>query len=325
MFVGRTDGNGRSNTSGFRHGFFETTSLNFPGESLVNKNPSMINPSLASAPKRAHFGLAGPLALVAFCCWTSAAQAVQYDFLSVSGNWPQTGNAAATTFSSNNLNGTITVSHFFSSPAAVGYADNDNALIYPSDFSSLFPGTGQVQGHLAMTVYGDPNGLPPGGNINTSQVIFNLTTYTGSLPDLIFGIWNTTTEVGSPVYNVQLRDSSNAIVSPSGMSVYGNADNTGFGQVLGLHKMLFTPSTGDISFSNAILNASGIHTDAMFLKGIPLGTKEIIVTANLPPLNTIGDGVGYYFVEQVVPIPAAAWLFGSALGLIGFARRRTAA
>lgn len=266
--------------------------------------------------------IVGSVCLPLWIIGSMPAQAAQYDFLSVSGNWPQTGNAAATTFSSNNLNGAITVSHIFSSPAAVGYADNDNALIFPSDFTSLFPGTGQVQGHLAMTVYGNPNGLPPGGNINTSQVIFNLTAYTGNLPDLMFGIWNTTTEVGSPVYNLQLRNASNVIVSPSTLAVYGNADNTGSGGVLGLHQMLFTPSSGDISFSNAILNASGVHTDAMFLNGIPLGTKEIIVTANLPPLNTIGDGVGYYFAEQVVPVPPAVWLFGSALGLMGVLRRK---
>jgi hypothetical protein len=296
----------------------------FLGESLMNTNLSMICPSVATATKRFPFGLAGPFALAILCCWSSATQAALYDFLSVSGNWPQTGNAAATTFSSNNLNGVVTVSHIFSSPAAVGYADNDNALIFPSDFTSLFPGTGQVQGHLAMTVYGDPNGLPPGGNINTSQVIFNLTAYTGNLPDLMFGIWNTTTEVGSPVYNIQLRDASNVIVAPSTLTVYGNADNTGSGQVLGYHQMLFTPSSGDISFSNAVLNASGVHTDAMFLNGIPLGTKEIIVTANLPPLNTIGDGVGYYLAEQVIPVPPAVWLFGSALGVMGWMRRKAA-
>lgn len=32
--------------------------------------------------------------------------------------------------------------------------------------------------------------------------------------------------------------------------------------------------------------------------------------------DTVGDG------EQVVPVPAAAWLFGSAIGLLGLARRR---
>lgn len=152
--------------------------------------------------------------------WTTAAQASQYDFLSVSGN-NLMGNAASTTFTSNNKNGVITVSHIFSSPAAVGYADNDNKLIFPSQFSILFPGTGQVQGHLAMTVYGDPNSPIPGGNIYTSQVIFDLTGYKANLSNLKFGIWNTTDEVALPAYNVQMLDVNSKLVS-GGLSVFGN-------------------------------------------------------------------------------------------------------
>ena len=38
----------------------------------------------------------------------------------------------------------------------------------------------------------------------------------------------------------------------------------------------------------------------------------------------IGDGAGETMTFQVVPVPAAAWLFGSALGLLGWVRRRSA-
>jgi hypothetical protein len=253
----------------------------------------------------------------------SASRATQYDFLSVSGNWPLTGNAASTTFTSNYSNGTIGVSHVFSSPAAVGYADNDNALIYPSQFTILFPGTGQVQGHLAMTVYGDPNSPLPGGNINTSQVIFDLTTYTGVLPNLVFGIWNTTDEVALPAYNIQLLDASNTIVPPTTFNLIGNQDNQA--QVTGKHMMQLNTLTGDIT-APTLLGGS-THTDAMFFDGIPLGTKQIIVTANLPPLNLIGDGVGYYFAE-VVPEPSSFVLCGLgllALGMYGMRRKRLSA
>ncbi len=42
--------------------------------------------------------------------------------------------------------------------------------------------------------------------------------------------------------------------------------------------------------------------------------------------STAGNTVaGYNFTFNVVPVPAAVWLFGSALGLMGLARRRTAA
>jgi len=257
----------------------------------------------------------GLLVLTIVCVWTSEVRAAQYDFLSVSGN-NVPGNAASTTFSSNYLNGNIAVSHFFSAPAAVGYADNDNALIFPSQFTTLFPGTGQVQGHLAMTVYGDPGN--PGGNIYTSQVVFTLTGYTGYLPDLAFGLWNTTDEVALPAYNIQLLDASNTIVPPTTFSLIGNQDNQT--QVAGKHQMQLNTITGDIT-APTLINAGGTHTDAMFFKGIPIGTKQIIVTANLPPLNTIGDGVGYYFAE-IVPEPSSFVLLGIGLALGGVMRYR---
>jgi hypothetical protein len=245
--------------------------------------------------------------------------ATPYTFMSVSGtNVPGNGTAVST-FTSGLGNGTITVDHNSTTPNSLGNwgaQDNINSAIIPSKFATLFPGSGNVQGHLAQSMYGDPN--PPVGSPpipNTTTVTFDLTTYTGSLPTLAFGIWNTTTEVGQPVYNVQLMNASNAIVSPSMVNILGNDDNTGSAGVLGLHQMIFTPSSGNITFSNAILNNSGIHTDALFFDGIPAGFKEIIVTATLPALNNLGDGVGYYFAET--PEPSAFVLAG--LGLLGLA------
>jgi hypothetical protein len=306
-------------------GFDESISASFYsiaslfGETLMTTTPSCC--SVVSATTGSAVRRPGLLVLAVLCFWTTTAEAVQYDFLSVSGNWPLTGNAASTTFSSNYSNGTIGVSHIFSSPAAVGYADNDNALIYPSQFTTLFPGTGQVQGHLAMTVYGDANNPMPGGNINTSQVIFDLTAYTGFLPDLAFGIWNTTDEVALPAYNIQLLDSSNTIVPPTTFQLIGNQDNQG--QVAGRHMMQLNTLTGDIT-APTLINAGGTHTDAMFFDGIPVGTKLIVVTAQLPPLNTIGDGVGYYFAEPV-PEPSSFVLLAVGLasaGVICSRRRR---
>ena len=43
-------------------------------------------------------------------------------------------------------------------------------------------------------------------------------------------------------------------------------------------------------------------------------------------VSNIDTGIttGQSFTYQIIPVPAAAWLFGSALGLLGWARRRTA-
>jgi len=259
-------------------------------------------------------GLAIWLVPVMLCTWTSAAPSAPIDFLSVSGN-NVAGNGASTTFTSNYGKGVINVSHSFSSPSAVGFADNNNALIFPSQFTTLFPGTGQVPGHLMMTVYS-----PIGGPSYTSQVVFSLTGYTGYLPDLVFGIWNTTDEVALPAYNVQLLDASNTLVPPTTLNWLGNQDNQT--QVAGRHQMQLNTLTGDIT-APTLINAGGTHTDAMFFNGIPTGTKQIIVNASLPPLNNIGDGVGYYFAEPVpVPEPASFAAFAVILASAGVIRYR---
>ena len=67
--------------------------------------------------------------------------------------------------------------------------------------------------------------------------------------------------------------------------------------------MVMNTSTGEIT-PGALINSFGTHTDAAFWDNIPVGTKQIIVYGNLPPLNTLGDGVGYYFAE-VVPEPSS--------------------
>ena len=63
---------------------------------------------------------------------------------------------------------------------------------------------------------------------------------------------------------------------------------------------LNTP-TGDIT-APTLINAGGTHTDATFFNGILIGTQQIIVTGNLP-LNTLGDGVGYYSPSRCPNLP----------------------
>ena len=227
-----------------------------------------------------------------------------YTFLNVTGNFPLNGNQTLTQFSG--ANGVITVTHSFPN-GGVGTADNDNfnAGFSPSQFTTLFPGTGQVQGHLAQTVYA-----------HTSTVTFDMTGY-NITPNTAFGIWNTTDEVtapagGPPVYRVQLLDSGNLVQNPSSFSYMGNQDNQT--QVQGAHSLVMNTSNGIITFGGTINGGAGIHTDAAFWRNIPFGTKQINVIANLPPLNTIGDGVGYYFAElTAVPEPSTIAL--STLGL----------
>jgi hypothetical protein len=278
---------------------------------MIFKIPTIINliTPIAARPSTKRLGVA---TVTIFLISTSAALSATfpgYTFLPVTGIG--TGNSAFSQFSG--TNGVITVSHSFSSGGA-GVDDNNNPLIFPSQFT-MFPGTGNVQGHLAQTVYN-----------HTSVVTFDTTLYTIT-PDTAFGIWNTTDEVtapvgGNPVYRVQVVI-GNVQGNPTTFNLMDNNDNTGAAGVLGRHAMVMTPINGEVTFGATINGGSGIHTDATFWNKIPTGTQKIIVYGDLPPLNTIGDGVGYYFAEKLVPEPGSLIL--SAVGMVSwciFGRRR---
>ncbi len=257
--------------------------------------------------RRSSRWLALVMALI-FFGWTTASFAA-YSFLTVTGN-NIPGNAASTTFTG--TNGVINVTHTFS-PGGAGSSDNGNFIagFDPSQFTILFPGTGLVQGHLAQTVYN-----------HTSVVNFDMTGYTIT-PNTVFGVWNTTDEVtapagGNPVYQIQLINSSNVQVNPTTFNLIGNQDNQT--QVAGRHTLVMNPSNGEITFGG-LINPSGTHTNAAFWDNIPVTTKNILVYGDLPPLNNIGDGVGYYFAE-LVPEPGSLALCAGGLVALSVIRRR---
>jgi hypothetical protein len=78
-------------------------------------------------------------------------------------------------------------------------------------------------------------------------------------------------------------------------------------------------SNGDLSFNN---NLAELNIAQVWLDNISDGiwTTEAV---GLIALTDTSTGKGQDFVAQVVPIPAAVWLFGSGLvGLVAVARRR---
>ncbi len=245
------------------------------------------------------------LAAAVLATMTGAAPSwgTDYVFLDVS----QVGGLAGTSqFTSTVGNGVISVSRTFS-PGGRGANDNDNPLIYPSQFTLLFPNTGQVEGHLAQTVYN-----------HTSAIEFDLTGY-NLKPSTVFGIWNISNEVGpapgnTAAYWIEVIDGSSQSLPPSTWSHVGNQDNQT--QVQGQQSLVLNPANGDLSPGGSINGGIGVHTDATFWDNLilPTGTQKIIVHADLPALNLIGDGVGYYFAEEV-PEPTT-WAAAGALGLL---------
>lgn len=235
--------------------------------------------------------------LVFFCSEINSALAVTYQFLNVA----STG-ATTSQFTSSNGNGVINVAQVFSAGGA-GSLNNVNTAIFPSQFTTLFPGTGQVQGHLTQT-----------NRAATSVVTFDLTGYNLSA-STVFGMWNITNEVSTPVYQLKLLDASNTVQPPTTFNLIGNQDNQT--QVAGAHNLVLNTATGVLSIG-ALINPSGTHSDAAFWDNIPAGTKQISVLGNLPNVGN-GDGVGYYFAE-VVPEPSSLLLTG--LVVAGLATRR---
>jgi hypothetical protein len=55
------------------------------------------------------------------------------------------------------------------------------------------------------------------------------------------------------------------------------------------------------------------------------GTMHLLLTSNRYTVNATGNNIREELNFSVVPVPAAVWLFGSALGLMGVVRRKKAA
>jgi MYXO-CTERM domain-containing protein len=243
--------------------------------------------------------------LLLFVSHAAATSYAAYDFLTITGN-NLGGNAAVSQFQSLNGHGVINVSHSYTSGSPAP-SDNVNSAIFPSQFQALFPGTGQVQGHLAQT------------NVNSiSTITFDLTGYSLSA-QTVFGIWNIIDEsLGQPHYRVELVDAMNLPQPPATFNLIGKQDNET--QVAGRRRLDLDVTTGNLT-ATALINAGGTHSNAAFWDNIPLGTKQIIVYGNLPNLST-GDGVGYYFAEIHVPEPTGTLLALAGLTGLAMVRRR---
>jgi hypothetical protein len=233
--------------------------------------------------------------------------AVQPRFLTVT----QTGTDTSQ-FNSLNNNGYIDVTHVHSAGGAAP-ADNNNTLIL-NKFELLFPNTGLVDGHLAQTHYA-----------NQLEVHFSLANYkiTGRT---IFGMWNTSDEVSwpsgpgapfRPVYTLAVMQ-NNIVGPPTTFDLIGKQDNEA--NVLAHTELMMDPNTGYITPGPLVNSGGGVHMNAAFWKKIPTNAQEIILYGDLPGLNTLGDGIGFYFAD--VPEPTTALLASLAIMFLAARARR---
>jgi len=80
---------------------------------------------------------------------------------------------------------------------------------------------------------------------------------------------------------------------------------------------------GDDVASAGPRTVSAYAFNTVSVTGTGMGAGDLVKIGNGITVGVAGLG-GELMTFQVVPVPAAAWLFGSALGLLGWARRRVA-
>jgi len=149
--------------------------------------------------------------------------------------------------------------------------------------------------------------------------------------DLSFTGAGTITSAGA-ISNVSitiLKTDGNFLSFVNGTSVAANFDVDASGNILSGQMTLRATGATSGATMDAVINVgpsaiAPVAPDSP-LTQIAAGEWE----ANLPDVATntpgafVAAGTGSF--ASVVPVPAAAWLFGSALGLMGWIRRRVAA
>ncbi|MEZ5562076.1 MAG: VPLPA-CTERM sorting domain-containing protein [Gammaproteobacteria bacterium] len=108
------------------------------------------------------------------------------------------------------------------------------------------------------------------------------------------------------------------IIDPAGWSTSsGNLDGFGSFEVS-------EDGNGNNRQNPLFFRITGIAGDTIYDYAVngPGGAQGTYFFAAHVAGMTVGPGSAYFGGSTVVPVPAAVWLFGSALGLMGFARRQ---
>jgi hypothetical protein len=141
--------------------------------------------------------------------------------------------------------------------------------------------------------------------------------FTRTVTDLVFG--GTASTAGATAFDCVDGSFSNAVfASFCGNYNFGpnytNESSISYGPGLAFSRTI----GGDDVELGAQQSVSEYDNSMTTVNGTNVG--DTIVVSNIDTAITSGQALTF----TIVPVPAAAWLFGSALGLLGWARRRAA-
>jgi len=118
--------------------------------------------------------------------------------------------------------------------------------------------------------------------------------------------------------------------NPAGINLMDNEDDTIRlvsldADVYGFDVIVDRLDSSVIGSASVLLNGDFVGTISFANPSVSAVFADPSITQVIQIVNTDAALLNYDFITTPVPVPAAAWLFGSGLlGLIGFARRKKA-
>lgn len=244
------------------------------------------------------------------------------------------------------LTGTVTITTASASTQVVGASANNNIVLngsWNTEFMFNPPNTRQTFTYTDAVF--DLSGFPDAWVANEFFADYPQPFFSGTSIDGLLADWGPASLYGGTCPFTDFGTNCNSANPfqdfPEGLAVWDPAANGGLGEALlpeyanaGFHALVSGSATATDIGSPSLSHDNGLDGlyfdtnlcaggDLALCGGLPVaeGIVRIVMTSESGATMYVVTGT---IAGNVVPVPAAVWLFGSALGLLGWVRRRAA-